>query len=196
MPQGSIGTRRYKGTRIEIQGVPEVKKIIEELGATHGKSVERNLAKQALRAMLKPVAAAIKRDAPKLSRSRLTGQRQKRLAKVGTIRKAVGSRLSRNKRRNIHEARAGLNVAKSRGKHFRQAHLYTLGSKRRTTRKGLNRGQMGGDDFVIKARERSQAAASQAGLYAVHKALPGEIEKVRKRHEKRATLAAAAGAQT
>lgn len=190
MPQGSLGTNRRKGTRIEIHGVPEVKKVIEELGSTHGKSVERNLAKRALRAMLKPVTAAIKRDAPKVSRSRTTGKRKKRLAKVGTIRKAVGSSFVRNKRRGTHEAKAGLNVGKSAGKQFRQAHLYTLGSKRRATRKGLNRGQMGGDDFVIQARERSQVAASQAGLWAVRKALPGEIEKVRKRHEKRAALAA------
>lgn len=186
MPQGSIGSqRRYKGAKISVEGVPEVKQVIEELGATHGKSVERNLAKRALRAMLKPVAAAIKRDAPKLSRSRMTGKRKKKLASVAIIRKSVGSRFARNKRKNVHEAKAGLNVTKSASKQFRQAHLYTIGSQRRATRKGLNRGRMGSDTFVIKARERSQTAASQAGLYAVQKGLPIEVEKVRKRHEKR-----------
>lgn len=186
MALGSGGVRRYKAARIEIHGFPEVKAALQELAEDHGPSVERALSKRALRAMLKPVTAEIKKLAPTRSRFRTTGKRKKKAAKVGTIRKAVGSRLQRNRFKGIHEAKAGLNVAKGGSKQFRQAHLYTMGTTNRTTRAGLNRGQMDENEFVIKARERSQGAAVNAGLQAIRTGLPVEVEKVRKRHAKRA----------
>lgn len=192
MSIGSPAARRYKAAQITITGVPEVSATLKELAKDHGSSVERALAKRALRAMLKPVTAAIKKDAPTVSLSRKTGKRKKKLARVPIIRKSVGSRFQRNKRKLIHEAKAGLNVSKTGARQFRQAHLYTMGTRSRRTRQGLNRGRMPGTNFVIKARERSQTAASQAGLYAIKKGLPLEVEKVRKRHEKRAAATAAA----
>lgn len=187
MALGSAAARRYKGSQIEIVGFDELKSTIKELGANHGKSVERALAKRALRAMLKPVTASIKRDAPTLSKTRMTGKgKRRRPARVPIIRKSIGSSFKRNKRRNVHEAKAGLNVAKKTNGQFKQAHLYTLGSRKRRTKAGLNRGRMERNDFVAKARERAQTAAQQAGLFAVKQALPIEVEKVRQRHARKA----------
>src|SRR5690606_15591840 len=134
----------------------------------------------ALRAMLKPVTAEIKKSAPTRSKYRMTGKRKKKPARVASIRKAVGSRLARNKRKNIWEAKAGLNVSRKGGKQFRHAHLYTIGTTNRVTRANLNRGRMEPNEFVIEARERSQGAALQAGLDAIAAGLPIEVEKVRK----------------
>lgn len=182
---GNFSKLRGGGARITIHGHKEVQAVLEELASTHGTSVERALGKRALRAMLRPVAAAIKREAPTRSRYRTTGKRKKRAARIN-IKKFVGHRLSRNKRKGIYEAKAGLNVKKSGGKQFRQAHLYTIGTQRRSTRSGLNRGSMGSDNFVIRARQNSTAAATLAGLQAVQKGLPIEVEKVRKRHAAKA----------
>lgn len=184
--------RRYKGAQIQVHGVPAVQAVLAEMATAHGKSVERALAKRALRAMLRPITAAIKRDAPTRSRYRKSGNRKQKAARVN-IRRHVGSVVQRNRRKNLHEAKSGLNVKRSGDKQFLQAHLYTLGSSRRATDAGLNRGRMGPDPFVLKARQRSQTAASQAGLYAVQTGLPIEVEKVRRRHEKRAAQQAAKG---
>jgi hypothetical protein len=177
--------RRYQAAKIEIIGVPQLRAALDEIGAQYGKSVERALAKRALRAMLKPVTARMKQDAPRTSR---------------TYAKSVAGRLVRNKRRGFFEAKAGLNVAKRGNRQFHQAHMVTIGTKNRwagsimakdagnQANRGIGsgarlfRGKVRENRFVITAREGSQSGVLSAGLNAVKEALPKEIEKVRKRH--------------
>ncbi len=180
--------RRYQAAQIQISGVPELQAALKEIGSVHGASVERELAKRALRGMLKPVTKGIKQATPKTSKS---------------YERSVGGRLSRNKRKGFFEAKAGLNVAKRDARQFAQAHLVSIGTKNRwagSIRAGdigsvaargigsgarLYRGKVKENRFVERGRVSAQSAALSAGLQAVKDGLPKEVEKVRKRHARK-----------
>ena len=181
---GDFSKLRGSQPRIEVTGQTELMKTLTELSEAHGKSVERSLAKRALKAGLKPLTTAIKREAPTTSRFRTTGKRKKKAARMTSVRKAVGSSAKKNKRRNVHEAKAGLNVGPAKGR-MPHAALFTIGTKRRSTRAGLNRGRMVENRFVDTGRKVAEGAVGQAMLFSVAKNLPAEVERVRKRHEKR-----------
>ena len=183
---------RRKAAKIELVGAPEVQKILNELGEAHGKSSENRLARRALAAGGKPLKKGIKKEAPKVSRYRRTGKRKKKPARMKTVEQSVGFRNKRDKVRNVHEAKAGLNVAMGKDKAFAQGHIFTMGSGRRRTKNGGNRGKMPANDFVKRGTKLAGPAVLQAMTWSVVKSLPGEIERVRRKHQRKLEAAAAA----
>jgi hypothetical protein len=183
---------RRKAAKIELAGAPEVQKILSELGEAHGKSSENRLARRALAAGGKPLKKAIKKEAPKVSRFRRTGKRKRKAARMRTVEQAVGFRNKRDRVRNVHEAKAGLNVAMGKDKAFAQGHIFTMGSARRRTKNGGNRGKMPADDFVKRGTKLAGPSVLQAMKFSVVKSLPGEIERVRRKHQKKLEAASAA----
>ena len=177
--------RRYQAARIEIIGFPQLKAVLNDIARDNGPSVERALAKRALRAMLKPVTAQIKQESPNTSPA---------------YRKSVAGRLVRNRRKGFYEAKAGLNVTKRGTRQFFAAHFNTIGTVNRwagstlardvgnQATRGIGswarlfRGKVKENTFVITARNRSDSSAQRVGLATVKQYLPVEIEKVRKRH--------------
>lgn len=184
-----MSNRRYQAARIEIVGVPQLRAVLNEIARDNGPSVERALAKRALRGMLKPVTAGIKQEAPNTSPA---------------YRKSVAGRLARNRRKGFYEAKAGLNVTKKGNAQFFAAHFNTIGTKNRwagsimakdagnQAARGIGsgarlfRGRVKENRFVMNATGRTESAAQRAGLDAVRSALPAEVEKVRKRHAAKA----------
>jgi len=150
---------------ITVTGDKEVAKVLRELGATHGKSVERRLARLALGAGLTPLAQRIRKGAPPRTR----------------IRKAIGKRNKRNRRKGIHEAKAGINVGSKAGKAPHGA-WFAAGTADRTTKKGQNRGRMLGDNFVVRATKEARPRVQQAMLYRIRQRLPSVIQQVAKKY--------------
>ena len=177
---------RRKAAKIEISGAPELAKTLKELGEAHGKSIENRLARGALAAGLKPVKKSLKREAPKVSRYRQTGKRKKKAARMKTVEQSIGSRNKRDKKRNVHEAKAGVNVGKGKDKAFHQGHLFTMGSAARQTDGGANRGEMPANDFVKRATRIAGAASLNAMTYHIRSRLPGEVMKLRIKNARKA----------
>lgn len=92
------------------------------------------------------------------------------IGRTGSVQNAVGQRLVSGSRAGLVEGKAGLNVAKRGGGH---AHLVALGTERRFTKRGGDRGVMPGNDFVNQAAAVVQGRAAQAVLdrtYQIFKA--------------------------
>lgn len=159
------------GLGAELIGHDAVRAVVRELGETHGKSVERRLARIALSAGLTPLASQIRKRAPKGS----------------SLRKGIGRRNKRSRRKGIHEAKAGLNVG-SRAGTARHGHLYTLGTKRRQTRAGANRGRMPADDFVSVATREAEPRVVSRMVAAIQRRLPGVVQQVARKYEGRGRL--------
>lgn len=173
---------RRKAARIELSGAPELQNVLTELGAAHGKTAENRLARRALAAGGKPLTKSLKKEAPKFSRYRRSGKRKQKAARMRTVEKSIGFRNKRDKTRNVHEAKGGVNVAKGKGKAFAQGHLFTIGSRGRRTKSGANRGRMPANDFVRRATRIAGPAVLNAMKFSIVSGLPGEIEKVRRKH--------------
>lgn len=89
--------------------------------------------------------------------------------RTGSVRAAIGKRLVADRKGGVVEGKAGINVAKQaqRGRASAgvpHAHLVALGTAARWTARGAYRGEMPGNDFVLRAAESAKAAAAQAVL--------------------------------
>lgn len=116
----------------------------------------------------KILAPTVRAGAPPLARA------MRRRAPGKTLRKAIGSRVRR--RRGELTAKVGLNVG---GKKNRapQAHLLTLGTKRRQTQSGGNRGMIRSNDWVRTAAREGQAKALEAMQKKLKQRLDIELPK-------------------
>lgn len=179
---------RRKASRIELAGAPELQRILNELGTAYGKSVENRVARRALAAGGRVLKKAMKREAPKVSKTRVTGRRKKKAARMKSVEQSIGFRNKKDKVRNVHEAKCGVNVAMGKDKAFAQGHIFTMGSRRRRTKKGANRGVMPANGFVARAAQVAGGAVLNAMTYSVRTSLPVEIEKVRRKHQQKLAL--------
>lgn len=156
--------KRRPPMQFDLSGFPAIHKVLKELGKQHGNTVERRLARAALGAGLTEAARIIRREAPKRTR----------------IRKAVGQRFKKNRRRGIHEAKAGLNVGKKHGS-APHAHFFVLGTARRRTKRGENRGKVRPNYFVRRAIELGDARIQGKMFERIMKRLPLEIARARRK---------------
>lgn len=153
---------RKPAIRFDLSGFELLKDVLQELGDRHGDSVERRLARSALSAGLTKASRLIIQAAPKRTR----------------LRKAVGKRFKKNRKTGQHEAIVGLNVGSKNGT-APHAPWYTLGTKKRVTRKGQNRGQAPAKPFVAQAFNAGRVDIETAMLRQVTKRLPIEVMKAR-----------------
>lgn len=136
--------------------------MLKELGRNYGDSVERRLARSAVGVGLRIAAKSIKNAAPKGSR----------------IKRSVGTRFKRNRRSGVHEAKAGLNVGGKQGT-APHAHFFTLGTGRRMTATGENRGMMRPDPFVRDSISGDRGAIVSAMQKQIVKRLPFELARAK-----------------
>lgn len=150
--------------RFDLSGVPEIDRWLKELGRNYGDSVERRLSRSALGAGLSTTAKLIKADAPADT----------------MIKKAVGTQLGKNKRKNIHEAKVGLNVG-NRKNTAPHAHFYVLGTKTRQTKLSRNRGRVSPRRFVRGSVQAGRGQILGAMTRRIQERLPIEIARAKAR---------------
>jgi hypothetical protein len=152
---------RKPALQFELSGFGPVSSVIAELSRPYGNSVERRLSRAALGAGLTESAKLIRRAAPKGSR----------------IKASVGTRFKKNRRTGQHEAKAGLNVANKSGT-APHAHFFVLGTQRRKTRDGRNRGKVEANRFVRRAMAGGSSVIT-AMIRRVQKRFPAEVARAR-----------------
>lgn len=111
----------------------------------------------AISAGMTPIGREQRRAAP---------HRRQNKAKAHRIKKAIGKK-RKNKKRRVVSAKVGGNVG-SAGKGSKRAfhlHLVTLGTKRRRTKSGANRGRASANDFIKRATRRAAPVAVQKMLF-------------------------------
>ncbi len=91
------------------------------------------------------------------------------VGRSGSVRQSIGKRLIASQNSGLIGGKAGVNVAKqvANGRNFLgapHAHLVALGTGERFTSRGASRGEMPGNDFVLRAWEAAKARAAQAVL--------------------------------
>lgn len=137
--------------------------MLKQLGAQHGNTVERRLARSALGAGLREMSKRIRAAAPKGTR----------------IKKSVSDRMKKSRRTGQHEAKSGLNVGRKKDT-APHAHFFTLGTADRETKDGRKRGRVIANRFVRQAIEQGGTAVVAAMLNRIRVRLPTELARLRK----------------
>lgn len=165
---------RRQAVRVDLSGYGPVQAIIRELASPFGDSVERRLSRSALSAGMTELSKAIRRRVPKNETT-------------ARIRKAVGTRFSRNRRINQHEAKVGFNVGRKQNT-APHAHLYLLGTVERKTNARARRGKVKrGPRIVREAAAASSSAVINGMIRRVTKRFPVEVRRVIAKHRNSAT---------
>lgn len=97
------------------------------------------------------------------------------------IKKSVGTVFKKNKRRNYHQAKAGLNVGKKNGT-APHAHFFVLGTVDRFTKDGSPRGRVVAMKFVRQAIDAGGSEIAAAMIKRIQTRLPVEVERLRRKH--------------
>ena len=106
----------------------------------------RKAAASGIRAGLTVVARAIRSEIPPHMKS---------------IKKSIGSRFAKNRRKGIQEAKAGANVGKKRPKQTPHAHLILAGTQERRTKAGRRTGRVVAIPAVRDGYAKSQGQATE-----------------------------------
>lgn len=146
------------------------------------------------RALDRRLASLEKREAKKFARKAINAaltianKSIKSEAPSKRVRKSIGKRFKKNKRTNVTEAKAGINVGKKRGANTRapHAHLVALGTRRRKRRRlgGWAKGRSGklrtGRMRAVDGRfvKRGMRSASGRMQQAIRNKVASELKKV------------------
>lgn len=96
------------------------------------------------------------------------------------IKKSVGSRNRRNRRKGLQEAKAGVGVGKKRGVAAPHAHIVALGTANRTTARGASRGRMPANDFVQRGFNQSAGKSRTVMLKSLQEGIEAAGKAVRR----------------
>lgn len=144
-------------TQSTLEGADEINRKLHLL-TVHDEKLGKRVMTPVFRAGGTAIAKQVRRRAPGKS-----------------LRRSVGSKLRR--RKGQLSVKAGLNVGKKGGKRLHQAHLLTIGTKRRQTRSGANRGRVKEDDFVAVAAKEAQGKAVEKMQTKLNQRLDIELPK-------------------
>lgn len=142
---------------IRFTGIRSVDRKLSKLETKIGKKVART----AINGGLAFMSREIKKRTPK---------------KSGVLKKSIGKRFKKGKQSKTQEAKVGINVGKKKSKPNSFAphgHLVTLGTRRRRSKSGANRGRMRPNRFI---RQGIRASRSQAKRVMKEKAID-KLEK-------------------
>lgn len=100
------------------------------------------------------------------------------------VRRAVGKRFGKNKTTDIYEAKVGMHVGRRRTEASRKkataashGHFVILGTVRRYTKTGADRGVMPSNDFVLRGYRRSASSARTVQIATLSKGIDKELNK-------------------
>lgn len=147
----------------QVTGLKEIDRKLHRLS---GKG-SRRVVRAAVGAMLKVIGNAGRK-----------GMRTSFKKKTGLLHKAVGSRNKKSKKTGEAEAKAGVNVAKKKGTAAPHGHLAILGTVKRKTSDGKNRGAMPRNDAFRRATAPVMGSARQAGIMKGRQVLKEELQKL------------------
>ena len=94
-----------------------------------------------------------------------------------STKRAIGWRNKKNRRTNVQEAKAGGNVGKKKGQRAPHIHLITIGTRRRQTSSGANRGRVSGNDFVKRAARKTRGAMVAKMRQSARENIAREVRK-------------------
>lgn len=150
--------------RVSWTGIDEIDDKLQTLEKKSGKSVARS----AINAGLAVLSRSIKKEAPVGATKRL--------------KKSIGKRFKKNRRKDLMEAKAGINVAKKSARQAPHGHLVTLGTQHRQTNRkggGESRGKMPVNDFVKRGTENAKPQVMPAMVQKAEQALERELRKLK-----------------
>jgi HK97 gp10 family phage protein len=138
--------------------------LIQALAAV-SEAADRRIIRSALSKSLTPVVRALRAAAP--------------VGEGKELKKSAGKRVKKKKRTGITEAKAGYNVGggKTKAPH---AHLVTLGTEDRYTKKGAFRGHVKPDELAAEAWKQSASQQQQIMRDEVRKGILKEVAKQKK----------------
>lgn len=136
-----------------VTGIKELDAKLERLE----KRDSRRVGRKALGKGLTVVARAIRKRAP--------------VGKTKRLKKSVGSRQKKNRRKGIQEAKAGIGVGGRRNKLAPHGHLVGLGTGPRVTGDLSYRGEMPANPFVRQGMTASKASSHSAIVAELRKGL-------------------------
>lgn len=139
-----------------VEGVDELLQVLDTLGAP---KATKRVARVGLNAGLTVIASAQRRSTP--------------VGKNKRLKRAIGKRLKKNRQNGIHEAKAGINVAKKGNKRAPHGPIVALGTRMRKTRTGANRGRVRVNNWIqratLAARPRTLQTMRLKTLSAIEK---------------------------
>ena len=146
-------------SRVNMTGVKEIDAVLDGLE----KKTAKKIGRASINAGLGEMRKEIRKRAP--------------VGKTQLLKKSIGNRFKRNKKKDLMEAKAGINVGKKKGKRAPHGHLVALGTNIRQSPNGANRGRVEANDFVRQGTEAALPSVKSKMIAKSKQVLEKELAK-------------------
>lgn len=149
------------------------------ISITGDKALDRKLATLSTKGSRRARTAAVRAGMTQIAR----GIRSEvPVGETKALKKSIGSRVAKAKRgrnKGTTQAKSGVNVGKKKAKRAPHSHLVALGTDRRDTESGRDRGVMPDNDFVRRGFDKSAGTAKTKMLAKLGQTIEKEAAKAK-----------------